>query len=80
MLAVDTNVIVRYLTADDAAQFARACEVIEGQDVWVPLTVRLEAAWVTKSGGLLRLVIASGGVTKQSRSAEAVWIASLRSQ
>jgi predicted nucleic-acid-binding protein len=28
MLAVDTNIIVRYLTADDAAQFARAAALM----------------------------------------------------
>ena len=30
MLAVDTNLVVRYLTADDPAQFERAIAVIEG--------------------------------------------------
>jgi predicted nucleic-acid-binding protein len=46
MLAVDTNVIVRYLVEDDPGQFARATKLIEGQPVWISKTVLLEAAWV----------------------------------
>ena len=49
MLAVDTNVVVRYLTADDPAQFARAVEVIERNDIFVGLTVLLETEWVLRS-------------------------------
>lgn len=49
MLAVDTNVIVRYLTGDDATQFARAQALIEGHDVLVATTVLLETEWVLRS-------------------------------
>jgi predicted nucleic-acid-binding protein len=49
MLAVDTNVIVRYLTGDDAAQFARAVGVMEETDTFVGLTVLLETEWVLRS-------------------------------
>lgn len=48
MLAVDTNVIVRYLTRDDAAQFARVDALIRGEDLFVCTTVLLETEWVLR--------------------------------
>ena len=48
MLAVDTNVIVRYLTRDDAEQFARANALIGDEDVYVCTTVLLETEWVLR--------------------------------
>lgn len=48
MLAVDTNVIVRYLTRDDAAQFARASALIRAEEVYVCSTVLLETEWVLR--------------------------------
>ena len=50
MLAVDTNVIVRYLTGDDAEQFAKASALIGGEDVYVCTTVLLETEWVLRGG------------------------------
>jgi predicted nucleic-acid-binding protein len=50
VLAVDTNVIVRYLTRDDAAQFANASALISGADVYVSTTVLLETEWVLRRG------------------------------
>ena len=50
MLAVDTNVIVRYLTRDDAEQFARASVLIQNEDVYVCMTVLLETEWVLRRG------------------------------
>jgi predicted nucleic acid-binding protein len=49
MFAVDTNVIVRYLTDDHPQQSPRARKVIDAQDVWVPTTVLLETEWVLRS-------------------------------
>jgi predicted nucleic-acid-binding protein len=48
--AVDTNVVVRYLTQDEPDQFARACIVMEQEDVWIPMTVLLETEWVLRRG------------------------------
>ena len=42
MIAIDTNVVVRYLVADDRKQFGRATAVIERQPVFVCMTVVLE--------------------------------------
>jgi predicted nucleic-acid-binding protein len=48
MLAVDTDVVVRYLANDDRAQAARARRLLAQHDVFVPLTVLLEAEWVLR--------------------------------
>ena len=49
MLAVDTNVVVRYLTGDQREQFAKAKDLIDGEDVFVCTTVLLETEWVLRS-------------------------------
>jgi predicted nucleic-acid-binding protein len=50
VLAVDTNIIVRYLTADHPEQFAKASALIRGEDVYVCTTVLLETEWVLRRG------------------------------
>jgi predicted nucleic acid-binding protein len=49
MLAIDTNLIVRYLTGDHPRQSAKARALIDGNDVFVCTTVLLEAEWVLRS-------------------------------
>jgi len=49
MLAIDTNLIVRYLTGDHPRQSAKARALIDGNDVLVCTTVLLEAEWVLRS-------------------------------
>ena len=49
MRAVDTNVVVRFLTRDDPAQASRAKAVIDAGDVFVGTTVLLETEWVLRS-------------------------------
>ena len=49
MLAIDTNILVRYLTGDHPAQAARARALVEGEDVFVSTTVLLESEWVLRS-------------------------------
>jgi predicted nucleic-acid-binding protein len=48
MIAIDTNVIVRYLVADEPEQFRRATALIEGEAVFISSTVVLEAEWVLR--------------------------------
>jgi predicted nucleic-acid-binding protein len=48
MLAVDTNVVVRYLTGDHPQQTIRAKELIEKEDIFVSATVLLETEWVLR--------------------------------
>lgn len=49
MLAIDTNVVVRYLTGDHSEQSPRARALVDGQPVFVPVTVILEVEWVLRS-------------------------------
>jgi predicted nucleic acid-binding protein len=49
MLAVDTSMIVRYLTGDHPRQSAKARAVIDHDDVFVSTTVLLETEWVLRS-------------------------------
>lgn len=49
MRAVDTNVLVRALVRDDAAQAAKAEEILARDEVFVPVTVMLEMEWVLRS-------------------------------
>ena len=54
MPALDTNVLVRYVVADDTAQLAAAKRLIsrcvgEGLTLFVPVTVALEFEWVLRS-------------------------------
>jgi predicted nucleic-acid-binding protein len=49
MLAIDTNLVVRYLVDDDPAQAIRAKRLIDNNDVFVCLTVLLETEWVLRS-------------------------------
>jgi predicted nucleic-acid-binding protein len=49
MLAIDTNILIRYLTNDHPEQSQRARKLIDGHDVWVPTTVLLETEWVLRS-------------------------------
>ena len=49
MLAVDTNIVVRYLVKDDDVQSARARAVVGSGAIFVPLTVVLECEWVLRS-------------------------------
>lgn len=50
MRAIDTNVVVRFLTGDDPAQAARARRLIEAGEIFVATSVLLESEWVLRSG------------------------------
>lgn len=49
MLAVDTNVVVRYLTGDDPVQSAVARKLVADHPVLILKTVLLETEWVLRS-------------------------------
>lgn len=59
MIAIDTNLLVRYLTGDHPEQSPRARALIDGAAVFVPVTVLLETEWVLRSvrGGATASVI-----------------------
>ena len=54
MLAIDTNVLVRFLVRDDEVRFDKACrlikrEVAAGRPIFISLLVLLETEWVLRS-------------------------------
>ncbi len=49
MRAIDTNVVVRYLTGDDPDQSARARAIVDGGAVLASTTVLLESEWILRS-------------------------------
>jgi predicted nucleic acid-binding protein len=49
MLAIDTNLIVRYLTGDHPEQSPKARTLIDNEEVFVCTTVLLETEWVLRS-------------------------------
>mgnify|MGYP006153907789 CR=1 FL=1 len=50
MRAIDTNVLVRFLTADDPRQAQAARGVIEAGKIFIGTTVVLETEWVLRAG------------------------------
>ena len=64
MLAVDTNVVVRYLTGDHPEQSTRARALVDTQDVYVCSTVLLETEWVLRDAYKL----AAGPLAKALRA------------
>lgn len=59
MIALDTNVLARYLLADDARQARAARSLLEdtGMEYFIPITVTLELAWVLRSSKVPRAEI-----------------------
>jgi predicted nucleic-acid-binding protein len=49
MLAIDTNIVVRYLVRDNPKQSLRARNLIDDNDVFVSTSVILESEWVLRS-------------------------------
>jgi predicted nucleic-acid-binding protein len=49
MLAIDTNLVVRYLAGDHPEQSQKARALIDGEMVFVGATVLLESEWVLRS-------------------------------
>jgi predicted nucleic acid-binding protein len=49
MLAIDTNLIVRYLTGDQPQQSRKAKALIDSEAVFICKTVLLETEWVLRS-------------------------------
>lgn len=49
MIAVDTNVVIRFLLNDDREQGARARKLFASNEVFLSKTVLLESEWVLRS-------------------------------
>lgn len=50
MRAIDTNIVIRFLTADDPKQSQAARAAVSAGEIFVPTTVLLESEWVLRSG------------------------------
>jgi predicted nucleic-acid-binding protein len=48
MIAVDTNIIVRFLTHDDASQYQKTYTLFDKHDVFIADSVILETEWVLR--------------------------------
>jgi predicted nucleic-acid-binding protein len=89
MAALDTNLLVRYLVEDDAAQLAAAKKLIRtalaaGETLFVLITVTLELEWVLRSNfkfnkeqvtATLSSLLASAELTFESESAAEIALA-----
>jgi predicted nucleic-acid-binding protein len=84
MVAVDTNVLVRLLTNDHAAQAARAAAVFESGQVFIPNSVLLETEWVLRysyglgTAAILRALRAVLGLPNVSAEDPSAVVAALR--
>ena len=48
MIAIDTNIIVRFLTQDDDVQYEKAYEIFRKNEIVIPDTVIQETEWVLR--------------------------------
>lgn len=48
MIAIDTNIIIRFLTQDDAEQYRKAFAIFNTHDIFIADTVILETEWVLR--------------------------------
>ncbi len=48
MIAIDTNIVVRFLTHDDAVQYKQAYKLFNEHDIFIADTVILETEWVLR--------------------------------
>ncbi len=48
MVAIDTNIIVRFLTRDHAAQYKKVYRIFNEQEIFIPDSVILETEWVLR--------------------------------
>ena len=59
MIGVDTNLLARFLLKDDPAQHRRAVATLQrGEEIFIPVTVLLELAWVLRARAATREEIA----------------------
>ncbi len=48
MIAVDTNIIIRFLVHDDEKQYKKSFSIFNTHDIFIPDTVILETEWVLR--------------------------------
>ena len=62
MRAIDTNVVVRYLTGDDPVQAPKARAAVDAGPVFASTTVLLESEWVLRSVYGFAAMVRAGSV------------------
>lgn len=61
MIALDTNILARFLLKDDAVQFMQVCELLGRSEVYTaPPTVMLELVWVLENCDYNRAEVTQG--------------------
>jgi predicted nucleic-acid-binding protein len=48
VIAIDTNIVVRFLTRDNETQFQKSYKLFKSHDIFIPDTVILESEWVLR--------------------------------
>jgi predicted nucleic-acid-binding protein len=48
VVAIDTNIIVRFLTGDNELQFQQSLELFKNHDIFIADTIILETEWVLR--------------------------------
>lgn len=48
MIAIDTNIVVRFLTQDDEQQYNKSLKLFQEQEIFISDTVILETEWVLR--------------------------------
>ncbi len=48
MIAIDTNIIVRFITKDDDLQYQQSLALFKSKNIFIPDTVILETEWVLR--------------------------------
>jgi len=66
MHAVDTNVLVRLFTGDDAGQAKRVAALFKKEAIYIPKTVLLETEWVLRRLYKLDRKVVTGAFRKVS--------------
>ena len=64
MRAIDTNVLLRALVCDDAAQAARAHALLGEHEIFIPVTVILELEWVLRSRYAFKPAVVAQAIEK----------------
>lgn len=64
MRAIDTNIVVRALAADDPVQTGKASAILDGGDIFVTITVMLESEWVLRSAYAMSPATIVGGLRR----------------
>jgi len=48
MIAVDTNILIRFLTQDDMTQYKKSLQLIKKHQIYIPTSVIQETEWVLR--------------------------------